>query len=262
MVFLELITDYLSIAQSQQVQSKINLTINGLPSFGSSGSRLLTGNSKECMELEEYLAHHHNAEAALLFNSGYSLNLSIFGCISTSENDFFLVDEFVHASILQGIKLGKSKNLIVFKHNDLVDFRLKLKKIIAPECNIFVAVEGIYSMDGTVCKLDKFYEIAQHYSNVEFIIDEAHSNGILGFEGRGLVSLLNLEKQIFARIHTFGKAIGCHGAVLLGSAVLKDYLLNYGKPLIFSTFMPLHNVIAIKCCYEYMIEHHDMVKLY
>jgi 8-amino-7-oxononanoate synthase len=119
---------------------------------------------------------------------------------------------------------------------------LKAKKIIAPEYNIFVVVEG---MDGTVCKLDKFYEIAQHYSNVEFIIDEAHSNGIrsngeLRFKGRGFVSLLNMEKQIFARIHTFGKAIGCHGAVLLGSAVLKDYLLNYGKPLIFSTFMPLH----------------------
>jgi 8-amino-7-oxononanoate synthase len=108
MVFLELITDYLSIAQSQQVQSKINLTINGLPSFD---SRLLTCNSKECMELEEYLAHHHNAEAALLFNSGYSLNLSIFGCISTNE----MIPFWLMASVLQGIKHGKSNlNIMIW----------------------------------------------------------------------------------------------------------------------------------------------------
>jgi 8-amino-7-oxononanoate synthase len=254
--------DYLSLARTPKVQSKIDELTKGLVTFGSTGSRLLTGNHKRAHSLEIFLSNFHKSEDALLFNSGFDLNFGLFSAIAQSEHDFFIYDELIHSSMIEGIKRSKTKKSVQFQHNSITEFERKLKDLIKSsnmESNVFVCVESVYSMDGSICRLNEIYDIAKQYQNVHLIIDEAHGTGILGPTGRGLVSFLGLEDKILARIHTFGKAIGCHGAVVLGSSILCEYLVNYAKPLIFSTFMPLHSIITIECCYEYMMNNHNVL---
>jgi 8-amino-7-oxononanoate synthase len=150
-----------------------------------------------------------------------------------------------HASIRDGIRLSFA-DAYSFPHNDLDDLEKKLKN---RKGNCFVVTESVFSMDGDLAPLDEMSDLCQQY-NAHLIVDEAHATGIIGRRGEGLVQDLRLQHQCFARIHTFGKALGCHGAVILGSESLRNYLINFCRPFIYSTAIPPATVAAIRASYK------------
>lgn len=190
--------------------------------LGSGGSRLLDGNSSYVEGLENTIASFHNAPAGLIFNSGYDANSGFFACIP-QKGDMVVYDEFVHASVHEGMRLSRANIKIPFAHNSLESFREVLQKMQKDEAvregkrNIFIAVESLYSMDGDLAPLSGLVGIAEELfplKNAHFVIDEAHATGVIGLCGRGLVCELGLEEKIFARLHTFGKALACNGGLL------------------------------------------------
>ncbi len=216
---------------------------------GSTGSRLISGNSKQAVDAERTVADFHLAEAALLFNCGYMANVGLFSAIA-SRNDTIVSDEFIHASIIDGIRLSNA-NKTKFKNNDLADLERKLVRIAAgePMGNTFVAVESLYSMDGDKAPLSEIAALCDHY-NALLIVDEAHAIGVFGVNGCGLVCEYQLQDRVFACVYTFGKALGLHGAAVVGSQTLINYLINFSRPFIYSTAMPPHAYTQIETAYQ------------
>ena len=214
---------------------------------GSSGSRLLSGNYEAIEELEECAAAFHNTKAALVFNSGYDANLGLLACIASKESGI-LFDELCHASILDGIRLSYAGTKLKFAHNDVNDLEKKLQQL--GDVPAIIIAESVYSMDGDWAPLQELAQLALRY-DATLIIDEAHATGVWGDHGKGLVQHLKLEKEVYARIHTFGKAMGGHGAVVVGSELLKQYLINFARSFIYTTALPPHTVNFVRKVYEY-----------
>jgi 8-amino-7-oxononanoate synthase len=149
------------------------------------------------------------------------------------KGDTVLYDSLSHASIREGIRLSFAHSFS-FKHNDMQQLEDKLK---TAQGNIFIVTESVFSMDGDVCPLQNLIQLSQQYG-AHLIIDEAHATGIIGKKGEGLTQYLQLQNNVFARIHTFGKALGCQGAVVVGSNRLKKYLINFSRPFIYTTALP------------------------
>ena len=229
--------DYLGLAKQLSIDNC------QLP-FGSTGSRLLAGNYPLIEEVEQQIAAFHKSEAALIFNSGYDANIGLLSSIAQKE-DTILYDFLSHASIRDGIRLSKAQSF-AFLHNDVADLERRLQQSTG---NIFVVTESVFSMDGVICPLLEMVALCEKYQ-AHLIVDEAHATGVVGNRGEGLVQHLNLQQKIFARIHTFGKACGCHGAVVLGSSMLRDYLINFARSFIYSTALPPHAVAVIQKSYE------------
>jgi len=238
--------DYLSLARSPILKEKVHAQSAKL-SLGSTGSRLLSGHYELLSLLEEKTAAFHKGEAALLFNSGYTANLSILSAVPR-RSDIILYDELVHASIHDGMKLSAATS-IAFPHNDTKTLETLLKKY--AKQTVFVVVESIYSMDGDAAKLKDISKLCLK-DNTHLIVDEAHSTGIYGPNGAGLCVELGIENEVFARLHTFGKGIGAHGAVIVGSTILKEYLFNYARPLIYTTALSPHSVLTVLEAYKHL----------
>ena len=211
---------------------------------GATGSRLISGHSTIFNTVEQQVATFHNTEAALIFNSGYDANLGLFSAIP-QKGDTIIYDALCHASIRDGLRLGLAKNFS-FKHNDIVDLEKKIKNA---NGTIFVAIESIYSMDGDAAPLKEISKICKE-SNAYLIVDEAHATGVFGKNGVGLCQELDIST--FARIHTFSKALGCHGAAIVGSHNLKDYLINFARSFIYTTAMPEHSILCIQKVVEHL----------
>ena len=242
--------DYLGFAHSEKIFNKTHRLVKEQQSKnGSTGSRLLSGNHSLHVAVEQEMAAFFNAETALLFNSGYDANIGLFSSILL-RGDLVLYDQYIHASIRDGIKMANAK-AYHFKHNDLNDLE-KLLKRVENNREIYVVTEAVFSMDGDAPDLIKLSKICQKH-NAHLIVDEAHATGVMGETGLGLVKELGLEKEVFARIHTFGKALGCHGAIVLGSEQLKRYLINFARSLIYTTAIPLHTVATIKVAVEQLV---------
>ena len=231
--------DYLGIVKNFKLQ-----TPDSKRQTGSTGSRLLSGNYPLIEEVEIKIAAFHQAETALLFNSGYDANIGLLSSLP-QKGDTILYDHLCHASIRDGIRLSFA-HAFSFVHNNVIDLEKKLAKATG---TIFIVTESVFSMDGDLCPLAELVSIAESHK-AHLIIDEAHATGIIGEKGEGLVQHLQLQDKIFARVHTFGKACGCHGAVVLGSLSLRDYLINFARSLVFSTSLPEHSVAMIKESYE------------
>jgi len=216
---------------------------------GSTGSRLLTGNYPLLEETERALAGFHQAEAGLLFNSGYDANLGLLSCIP-QRGDTILYDHLSHASIRDGIRLSFAHSHS-FSHNDCDDLERRLQSVrsVKDGARVFVVTESVFSMDGDLAPLETILGLCRSYG-AHGIIDEAHATGVIGRAGEGLVQALGLQNDCFARIHTFGKAVGCHGAIVLGSERLRQFLVNFCRPLIYSTALPPVNVRAIADAYR------------
>lgn len=220
--------------------SKVSVEHRSSNHSGATGSRLISGNSQEAETCERTLAEFFNSEAALVYNSGYDANVGLFSAI-LQRGDTILYDEAIHASVRDGIRLSFA-SAYSFEHNSLNDLRLKLERA---KGTIYIAVESLYSMNGDLAPLKEIAEIASEY-NAYLIVDEAHSGGVFGTSGRGLVEELKLEKYVFARLITFGKAYGSHGAVILGSQQLKDYLINFSRSFIYTTALPADVYVRIQ----------------
>ncbi len=248
--------DYLGFASSTELKSLIKNEIAKNPDYltGSTGSRLISGNDEFTEKLEMEIAFFHRAEAGLIFNSGYDANLGLFSSIA-HRGDTIITDELIHASIIDGTRLSAA-NRFVFKHNDLQSLEDKLQ---LAKGNIFVAIESVYSMDGDEAPLEAIVTLAEKY-NAAIIVDEAHATGIFGLRGRGLVHEYNLQERIFARIITFGKALGTCGAIVLGSESLRSYLINFARSFIYTTAAPFYAHLSVKMAYR-LLEFSDHQRL-
>lgn len=250
--------DYLGLSRNKDVFQRASqlVTERGISQNGATGSRLLSGNHVLYSELEELLAEFHQTESALVFNSGYDANIGFFGSVP-QRGDIVFYDELIHASIRDGIKMGNAKSY-KFRHNDIADLEKKCRvlglrsKMGNPSvAEVYVITESVFSMDGDSPDLKAFSEFCQE-NDYHLVVDEAHAVGVFGNSGEGLVQALELHKAVFARIVTFGKAMGCHGAAILGSQQLKDYLINFARSLVYTTGLPPHSVATILAAYEFL----------
>lgn len=239
--------DYLGFAR--------NLNVDISTGGGATGSRLISGNSPLAEALELEIATYHKAEAALLFPSGYAANIGLLPAVAR-RGDTIIYDKLLHASLRDGMRLSHAKTL-GFAHNDLEDLARKLQ---LAEGQAFVVVESVYSMDGDQAPLTEMVLLCEK-ENALLIVDEAHGTGVLGKKGEGLVNAQGLQDRIFARVHTFGKAIGSHGAVVLGSQVLKDYLVNFARSFIYATALPEHTLLSIQAAYQAMATGKEVTQL-
>ncbi len=241
--------DYLGFASSRELFNLIEqefLTLHSQFSTltGSTGSRLLAGNSAYAEELEKKIATFHNAEAGLIYNSGYDANIGLFSALG-QKGDTIIYDELIHASVHDGIKLS-SASAFIFRHNDIAHLEERLK---IAQGLVYIVVESIYSMDGDTAPLKEIAVLCKKH-NANLIIDEAHATGVTVNNGKGLVQQLNLEQDVFARVHTFGKALGCHGAIVLGSDLLRNFLINFSRSFIYTTALPVKSLVAVNQAYQ------------
>lgn len=247
--------DYLGIGQNNTVFEKAIsiLSEKEIVNNGATGSRLLTGNGILFSEAEELLRNLHQADSALIFNSGYDANIGLFSSVP-QRDDIILYDEFIHASIRDGIKMSNARNY-KFKHNDLKDLLSHIlrgqEKFTNSNREIYIVTESVFSMDGDSPDLKTLSGLCKKFK-CHLIVDEAHAMGLFGTNGCGRVQELDLQEDIFARIITFGKALGCHGAAILGSADLNKYLINFARSFIYTTGLPPHTVATIIAAYQFM----------
>ena len=242
--------DYLGLACNKQLKEKILKNYQYTPEAynGSTGSRLLTGNTNLVMALEERLAKFFQTPKALVFNSGYTANLSFFATVP-QKGDTILYDELIHACIKDGCRLSTAKRY-AFRHNDLNDLERKLQLSNGEK---YVAVESVYSMDGDFAPLEALVTLCEKY-DAKLIVDEAHSTGIWGAHGNGLADHLGLGDRVYAKIYTFGKAMGIHGACIAGSETLIHYLINFARPFIYTTAPSPFELISINSSFSFLRE--------
>jgi 8-amino-7-oxononanoate synthase len=275
--------------------------------IGSGGSRLLDGNSTFAEHLERKISSFHYSKAALLFNSAFDANVGLISCVPKA-GDAILYDNLIHASIHDGMRLSRATKMIPFTHSSIIrknrgpsvelgkvgsdhtaangfqGLETVLKHLMRSDAhirsgrsNVFVCVEALYSMDGDIAELEKVCDVVETLlpkRNGYIIVDEAHSIGVLGDSGRGLVCQLGLEDRVWARVVGFGKAMGCAGGgcihlwlprgvlltslfwilgAVLCSPILRLYLINYARTLIYTTAMSFPSLASINSAYDYLV---------
>lgn len=247
--------DYLGFANSEEIfnQTHDYLLENNIKINGATGSRLISGNHNLYQIAEDFIANFHQSETALIFNSGYDANVGFFSSVP-QRNDIILYDELCHASIRDGIQMSNSKSY-KFQHNDFNH----LEKVIISQLetrnskpeNFYIVTESVFSMDGDAPNVEELINLCEKY-NCYLVIDEAHALGVFGNLGEGLIQYQGLQDKVFARIMTFGKGLGCHGAAILGSQELKSYLVNFARSFIYTTGLSPHSVATILIAYQYL----------
>ena len=244
--------DYLGFAKSVTIFDATHqfLVDKNIKLNGATGSRLLSGNHALYGEVETLLCDFHQSEATLIFNSGYDANVGFFSSVP-QRGDVILYDEAIHASIRDGIQLSNAK-AYKFKHNNLDHLDEILKRVQHDDAEIYIVTESVFSMDGDLPDLQAISEISKKHG-AHFIVDEAHAVGVFGQHGCGEVQRLGLEKEVFARIITFGKALGCHGAAILGSLELQSFLVNFARSFIYTTGLSPHALATIRSAYNVLL---------
>ena len=222
--------DYLGLARNPLVRERAQELLQKYPlQNGSTGSRLLSGNY------------------SLIEEAGYDANIGIFSSIP-QKGDIVLYDQYIHASIRDGLQLSKAQSF-KYKHNSLSDLEDKLQRFSEVANTLYIATEGIFSMDGDIPDLIGILTLAEKY-NAYIIIDEAHSVGVLGDRGEGLCQSLGVEKRIFLRLITFGKGVGSHGAIALAHGEVIDYLVNFARSFIYTTAPSPEVIATLLAAYE------------
>tara|TARA_R100001369_G_scaffold29172_4_gene52653 strand:+ start:142411 stop:143571 length:1161 start_codon:yes stop_codon:yes gene_type:complete len=245
--------DYLGFAKNPTIYKNTQSLLDSEDMIlnGATGSRLLSGNHKLYPLAEKLISNFHASEAALIFNSGYDANIGFFSAVP-QRGDVIFYDELVHASIRDGITMSHARSF-KFKHNDLGDLKKKMVNCTSEkDSEIYLVTESVFSMDGDSPDIKEFVAFTQEHK-YRLVIDEAHALGVFGENGIGLVQQFGIEKEVFARIITFGKALGCHGAVILGSELLKHYLVNFCRSFIYTTALPPHSVANIISAYQALL---------
>ena len=236
--------DFLSLSISPILKAAFvqELSSSQLP-IGSGGSRLLDGNSQYAESLERDIAAFHNAPSGLLFNSGFDANAGFFSCVP-QPGDVIVYDSLIHASVHDGMRLSRAAQTLPFAHNSVSNLRVVLEKCLSESASlregrshVIIAVEAVYSMDGDLAPLREIVEVIEETlpkGAGYIVVDEAHSTGVIGPKGRGLVCELGLENRIFARLHTFGKSLACNGG---------QWFLNF--LLIYLWCLTCHIIVSI-----------------
>jgi 8-amino-7-oxononanoate synthase len=261
--------DYIGFSKSEAIFNETHQFIldRNSKNNGATGSRLLSGNHTLYTETENFITQFHQSESALLFNSGYDANVGFFGAVP-QKGDLILYDELCHASIRDGIHLSNAKSY-KFKHNDFEDLEKKIVNFNGNDnfngnkntSTIYIVTESVFSMDGDCPNMEELVAVSENH-NCYIVVDEAHALGVFGEKGEGLIQYLQLQDKIFARIMTFGKGLGCHGAVVLGSNELKSYLVNFARSFIYTTGLSPHSVATILVAYQHLeIEKKSILQL-
>ena len=251
--------DYIGFAKSETIFHEIHqfLLDKNCKVNGATGSRLLSGNHTLYNEAEEYISKFHKVEAALIFNSGYDANVGFFSAVP-QRNDIILYDELCHASIRDGIQMSHAK-AYKFQHNDFEDLGRLLQRCQTEPVEVYIVTESVFSMDGDCPNLEQLTNLSEKYG-AYLVVDEAHALGVFGEQGEGLVQSLGLEQKVFARIMTFGKGLGCHGAAVLGSKELKSYLLNFARSFVYTTGLSPHSVATILQSYKHLTKEKEVLE--
>ena len=245
--------DYLGVSRSGAVRRGVVTRVErDRLSIGSTGSRLLDGDSALHTRVEARIARHFCAEAALLFNSGFDANVSLLTTLP-QPGDLVVYDALVHASMHDGMRASRAR-CIPFAHNSAADLDRVLSTelsggIRASSSNVFLAIEGVYSMDGDTAPIRALHAVLEKHvpdkHSRALLVDEAHSAGVYGARGTGLCAALGTCDLARVRLITFGKAFGCAGAAVLCTPLIRDYLLSYARPLVYSTALSPLSVAAI-----------------
>ena len=231
--------DYLGLAVDERLREEFfDLIPISEQRMSSSSSRLLTGNFPEYEQLEQALSQLFGHRAALLFNSGYHMNIGILPALCDSKT-LILADKLVHASLIDGMRLSTAQ-YVRYRHNDLNHLDALLKKYQADQIfeRIIIVTESIFSMDGDEADLAALVALKKQYSNVMLYVDEAHAIGVRGKQGLGIVEQAAVIQDVDFIVGTFGKALASVGAYLICDPIIRDFLINKMRPLIFSTAQP------------------------
>ena len=231
--------DYLGLAVDERIREEFfDLTPISEQRMSSSSSRLLTGNFHEYEQLEHTLSQLFGNRAALLFNSGYHMNIGILPALCDSKT-LILADKLVHASLIDGMRLSNAQ-YVRYRHNDLNHLDALLKRYQADQTfeRIIIVTESIFSMDGDEADLAALVALKKQYSNVMLYVDEAHAIGVRGKQGLGIVEQAAVIQDVDFIVGTFGKALASVGAYLICDPIIRDFLINKMRPLIFSTAQP------------------------
>lgn len=232
-------SNYLSLGENKEILEKVKKRMDSI-GLGSGGSRLTTGSHKVHKDLERNLAEFIGYENSLVYSSGFMANLGFLTSVCDDETIVFS-DEKNHASIIDGIRLSKSK-VEVYKHLDFKDLEEKLKKY--PNRNKVLVSDGVFSMDGDILPLDEFCRLGEKYNALTYV-DDAHGFGILGENGKGITEIYKTYPDVM--LVTFSKALGASGAALLTSNLMRKYLYNTSREFIFSTSIsPVDTLIILE----------------
>ena len=256
--------DYIGFAKNETIFHETHqyLLDKNIKVNGATGSRLLSGNHALYSETEDFISQFHQAETALIFNSGYDANIGFFGAVP-QRNDVILYDELCHASIRDGIQMSNAKSY-KFPHNDLEELEKLITKYQPTTDNrqpttVYIVTESVFSMDGDCPNVEALTNLSEKYSAF-LVVDEAHALGVFGQQGKGLVQSLGLEDKVFARIMTFGKGLGCHGAAILASQSLKSYLVNFARSFVYTTGLSPHSVATILQSYKHLTKEKEALQ--
>ncbi|KAL4968633.1 aminoacyl transferase sphA [Aspergillus stella-maris] len=255
--------DSLSFGSSGRLRAafEAELALNPDAALGAGGSRLMDGNYDYIEAVEQEIADYHGVEAALILGSGCDANYAIFEAIPRS-GDVIVYDELVHASIIDGMARSLASVRLPFAHNDVDAFREVLLSIWDEQplvkqggrC-VLIVVESVYSMDGDMAPLRDLIQVAKEVfpaGNAQFIVDEAHSMGVLGERGLGYAEALGLSEEIAIKTHTFSKSFGSIGGVVLGNQTVKNALLNFSRSTVFTAAPCFNQIAAIRAGYALM----------
>ena len=221
--------DYLGLIDHPEIKEAAKEAIN-IYGVGSGGSRLTTGTLPLHNQLETALASFKHTEKALIFNTGYMANVGIISALGIKDSIIFS-DELNHASIIDGCRLSHAKT-VVYKHNDMKDLAEKLQEHAG--CQGLIVTDAVFSMGGDIAPLPDIMALAEQY-HVLTMVDEAHSTGVIGATGRGIVEHFGLKRQPDVLMGTLSKALAAEGGYVCGSQLLIDYLRNTARSYIFST---------------------------
>ncbi|KUO53611.1 MAG: 8-amino-7-oxononanoate synthase [Desulfitibacter sp. BRH_c19] len=222
---------------------------------GSGAVRTIAGTLKIHQELEEKLAKFKHTEAALVFQSGFTCNMGVIEPLLSKE-DVIISDEFNHASIIDGIRLSKAARKI-FKHSDMESLEEQLKASNSYRLKLIIT-DGVFSMDGDIAKLPEIVDLAEKY-DAFVMVDDAHSSGVLGSNGRGSVDHFKLNGRVDIQVGTLSKAVGVLGGYIAGSRRLIDFLRHKGRPFLFSTSHPPGVVAANIAAIDVLLEEPELI---
>lgn len=227
--------DYLGLAEEPQLREATREAVTRAAKAGGTGSRLLSGHDAVWNELEEEFALFAGTEAALYFSNGYAANIGLLSSV-LGKGHLVFSDELNHASLIDGIRLSGARKEI-YPHRDLNALERALRQHQSESCRKLIVTESVFSMDGDIADVRATQSLAEKYG-ANLVVDEAHATAVHGPGGAGIVARDRLTHEVFATVHTCGKALASAGAFVCGSRVLRDFLINHARTLIFSTAMP------------------------
>ena len=227
--------DYLGLAGHPTLHAAVSIAVQESSHIGGTGSRLLSGQTEDWLDLETRFACFAGTESALFFSSGYSANLGLLSSLVTKD-DVIFSDILNHASLIDGMRLSGARK-VIYPHLDLDFLESALRQEAGAPWRKVIVTESVFSMDGDVAPLHDIAALAERYG-AALIVDEAHATAVHGPHGRGIAAQANIVPRLLAVTHTCGKALGCAGAFICGPAVLKEHLINHARTFIYSTALP------------------------